>query len=217
MLPGEGDTAFDLVGDMVVDVAGRRRDSDRFDVNVLRRLEGFNEPVFRHGVDDLALYGGRLSADHPPTINRGLADIATSLRQETPGPVRARVSGHLDMIRASDNAFSLILRDGQMIRGIWLGTTVSPLRHHLDQDVVVNGTVAYRPSGAALRIDAEAIDTATPADQLFSKLPPSVAPVLRRPNLLHPQTASAGMRAVFGKWPGDETDEEILRTLAEVG
>jgi hypothetical protein len=215
-LPSENDTAFDVMGDMVTDVAKRLRDSDRFDVGVLQRLESFKEPVFHHGVDEIALLGGRLPDARPPTIDPALADIATSLYQETPAPVRARVAGHLDMIRASDKVFSLILRDGQKVRGIWLGASVGPLRHYLDQDVVVNGMVTYRPSGSVLRIDAEAIDAATHADRLFSKLPPPAALTLRRPNLLHPQTASTGMKAVFGKWPGDETDEEVLRTLAEV-
>jgi hypothetical protein len=31
-----------------------------------------------------------------------------------------------------------------------------------------------------------------------------------------PQTETTGMKAVFGKWPGDETDEEVLRTLAQI-
>jgi len=35
-------------------------------------------------------------------------------------------------------------------------------------------------------------------------------------SLLQPQTELAGMKAVFGKWPGDETDDEVLRTLAEI-
>jgi hypothetical protein len=214
--PGQDDTAFDVMGDMLTDVARRLRDSDRFDIGVLQRLEGFKKPVFHHGVDDVSLLGGRLPGDHPPTIDIQLTDIATSLYQETPAPVRARVSGHLDMIRVSDKVFVLILIDGQRVRGIWLGDSIAPLRHHLDQDVVVNGTVAYRPSGSALRIDAETIDATSASDQLFSKLPPPSGLTLRKPHLLQSQTAATGMKAVFGKWPGDETDDEILRTLAEV-
>jgi len=214
--PNQNDTAFDIMGDMVTDVASRLRDSDRFDVGVLQRLERFKEPVFHHGVDDISFLGGRLHADSPPTINQHLADIATSLYQETPNPVRARVTGHLDMVRASDKVFVLILKDSQQVRGIWLGDSPAPLRDHLDQDVVVNGMVAYRPSGLVLRIDAETIDVATSGDDVFSKLPAPAGLTLRKFHLLQPQTAVTGMKAVFGKWPSDETDEEILRTLAEV-
>ncbi|HEY1683170.1 MAG TPA: hypothetical protein VGG19_00275 [Tepidisphaeraceae bacterium] len=215
-LPSESDTAFDVMGDIVTDIAKHRRDSDRFDIGVLQHLERFKEPVFHHGVDDISIMGGRLSAEHPPRINSALTDIATSLYQETPVPVRARVMGHLDMIRASDKVFSLILNNGTKVRGIWLGATVAPLRQHLDQDVIINGMVTYRPSGGVLRIDAETVDTAASADRLFSKLPAPSGLTLRRTHLLQPQSASLGMKAVFGQWPGDETDEEVLRTLAEV-
>ncbi|HZL35359.1 MAG TPA: hypothetical protein VFC78_08615 [Tepidisphaeraceae bacterium] len=215
-LPVEADSAFDLLGDIITDVAQRRRDSDRFDIGVLQRLEGFKEPVFHHGVDEISLLGGRRCAGAPPRIDAALSDIAASLYQETPAPLRARIAGRLDMIRASDKVFTLILQDAQKVRGIWLGTTLAPLRDHLDQDVVINGMVTYRPSGSVLRLDAQTIDAAGPADQLFSRLPSPSGGVLRAPRLLQPQTGSAEMKAVFGKWPGDETDDEILRTLAEV-
>jgi hypothetical protein len=215
-LPNQSDTAFDVMGDIVTDIATHRRDSDRFDIGVLQRVERFKEPVFHHGVDNISLLGGRLSSEHPPTIDSALTDIATSLYQETPVPVRARVCGHLDMIRASDKVFSLILNDTAKVRGVWLGATIAPLRQHLDQDVVINGMVTYRPSGAVLRIDAETVDTASSADRLFSKLPAPSGLLLRKTHLLHPQSALLGMKAVFGHWPGDETDDEVLRTLAEV-
>jgi hypothetical protein len=179
-IPRQNDTAFDIMGDIVTDVAKNLRDSDRFDVRVLQHLESFKEPLFQNGVDEIAITGGRLPPKRPPIINSTVADIATSLYRETPAPVRARVMGHLDMIRASDKVFTLNLKDGQRVRGIWLGATVTALKDHYDQDVVVNGMITFRPSGTVLRFDAEA------------------------------------MRAVFGKWPGDETDDEILRTLAEV-
>ena len=31
-----------------------------------------------------------------------------------------------------------------------------------------------------------------------------------------PQTATTGINAIFGRWPGDETEEEILAALEEL-
>ncbi len=37
------------------------------------------------------------------------------------------------------------------------------------------------------------------------------------PNILHqPQGPDSGLNAVMGKWPGDESDEEILALLEEM-
>jgi hypothetical protein len=93
---------------------------------------------------------------------------------------------------------------------------VQPLSEHFGRAVIVNGTVAFRPSGSVLRIDAEAVDPASSTDLFFSKLPGPSNRMLRRPQFLHPQTAAAGMHAVFGHWPGDENDVEVLRTLEEI-
>jgi hypothetical protein len=49
---------------------------------------------------------------------------------------------------------------------------------------------------------------------------PSLRPgVLKKfdPRILHqPQGPDSGLNAVMGKWPGDETDEEILALLEEL-
>ncbi|HYE21803.1 MAG TPA: hypothetical protein VEA69_25410 [Tepidisphaeraceae bacterium] len=214
-LPEPQDTAFDLMGDVVNDVALKVRDSEKYDVGILQRLERFKRPIFGHGVDELRLLGGRLPAANPRKIDLCVTAAATSLYQQTPAPVRSRLAGRLDMIRASDKVFSLILKDGRQVRGIWLGDSIQPLREHVDQDVVVNGVVNFRPSGAVLRIDAEAVDAAGPADSFFSKLPAVTARLGRR-QILQPQTSSAGMRAVFGKWPGEESDEEVLQALEDI-
>jgi hypothetical protein len=214
--PDPTDTAFDIMGDILMDVARCARDSERFDSGILKRLEGFNHPVFDHGVDVILVRGDRLPTDSPPHIDRALAAIAASLYEQTPAPVRARVAGRLDVISPSSRTFSLILKDGRRVSGIWLGPTVQPLRDCLDREVVVNGVVAFRPSGSVLRIDAEAVDPASPSDQFFSKLPDPGKRQSLRPQLLQPQSSATGMSGVFGQWPGDESDEEVLQTLEEI-
>jgi hypothetical protein len=214
-LPSQSDSAFDVMGDTIHDVATRRKNSDRFDVGVLQRIEGFSEPVF-HGVDEIACFGGRLPVAQPPRIDRQLTTAAADLYMETPEPIRIRVSGKLDMLRVSDKVFTLILGDGQRVRGIWLGDSVSAIRHYLDQVVVVNGVASYRPAGSLLRIDVETIDQASSSDRLFSKIPASTATAARHATFFRNQTPSIGMKAVFGKWPGDETDSEVSDTLAEI-
>jgi hypothetical protein len=214
--PEATDTAFDLLADTVVDVANQARDSERFDSRILERLASFRKPVFGHGVDEIVLGGDRLPLDKPPRIDRRISDLAAMLHKETPAPVRARVAGKLEMVRATDKLFSLVLQDGQRVRGIWLGEAVDPLHELLGGEVVANGTVIFRPSGSVLRLDAETLDPAKASDSFFSKLPRPDDRTVPHSELLRPQTATSGMTAVFGKWPGDESEEETLQTLAEI-
>lgn len=48
---------------------------------------------------------------------------------------------------------------------------------------------------------------------LWSRVPPPLRGSLRTPKLRRPQTATSGVNAFFGRWPGDETDEELLEAL----
>jgi hypothetical protein len=88
---------------------------------------------------------------------------------------------------------------------------------HFGQNVVIGGTGIYRPSGALLRVDAEAMAPAGPNDNLFSVMPLATPRTIDMKELRRKQKAGGGMAAIFGKWPGDETEEELLAALKEMG
>lgn len=213
--PSQDDTGFDLLGDMLDHVANRVVDSERFDSQLLERLRGFGRPMKR-GIESIAVRGHRLRDRNPPKITKRITEIAMSLRETTPAESRVRVAGKLDMIRASDNVFELILDPGQRVRGVWVGGESSVLGDLWERQVVIDGSAVFRPSGSLLRVDAEGMKEASDGDRFFSKLP---TPTHRRANLAglrKSQTASTGANAVYGQWPGDESEEEILAALKEL-
>jgi hypothetical protein len=82
--------------------------------------------------------------------------------------------------------------------------------------VRVHGVAKFRPSGALLRVDAEQIEPAEGDVSLWSRLP---RPILTPMELRIPARAQgprSGVSAIFGKWPGDETEDEILEALDEL-
>src|SRR5690606_12691680 len=81
----------------------------------------------------------------------------------------------------------------------------------------VSGLVRYRPSGAVLRIEAEHLAPATEEDAAaWSKLPGALEAAEDVRSLWRPQGPRSGLAKIFGRWPGEETDEEIERFLAEL-
>jgi hypothetical protein len=214
--PPQTDTAFDLLGDIIGDVAARLADSERFDLGLLQRFERFNA-AFRRGVNSVAVLGDRLSSERPPCIDAKLAEDAASLHRETPAPQRVRICGKLDMIRDSDRVFNLILSAGERLRGVWTGGDTKQLADFFKASVVIGGTAVFRPSGRLLRVDAEAIDIAADNDVFFSTMP---QPTRRAPDireLSRKQKTRGGLSMIFGKWPGDETEAELLAALKEMG
>ena len=216
--PPESDTGFDLVGDMIQDVGRRVADSHRFDAGLLGRLKSFRSSRSRWGIESLVLHGHRLPEDEPVAMNDDVVACALELRTVIPEPIRARVAGALDMIRASDGSFELLLPSGDTVQGVLVGNQRDRLHDLWRQRVVIEGQAVFRPSGAPLRVEAEGIAAATDADQFFAKVPKPRAsgpgPLAAR--TAQPQTPKTGAGAIFGQWPGDETDEEILAALKEL-
>jgi hypothetical protein len=81
--------------------------------------------------------------------------------------------------------------------------------------VTISGVARFRPSGRLLLVDAEYLAPATPKDAIWERMPmarPGRASPVFTPM---PQDPFSGVGAFFGIWPGSESDEELLRALAE--
>ena len=82
--------------------------------------------------------------------------------------------------------------------------------------VLVVGTAVYRTSGNLLRVEAEDIQTGNDAPNLFSRLPTPSHAKLNSNDLRESQGKRSGMAAIMGKWPGEETEEEIEAALEQI-
>lgn len=211
--PQQTDTAFDLLGDIIQDISLNVEDSERYDSGLLHRVGLLSGAALKRGINSIVLLGDRLSAASPPRINSALAQSAKHLYRETPAPKRVRIAGKLDMIRDSDRVFNLILDAGERLRAVWTGGDTAELADYFKKSIVISGTAVFRPSGTLLRVDAEAIAMAGAKDSFFSTMP---KPAIRKPAVLRDRKKS-GLAEVFGKWPGNESEEELLQALKDMG
>ena len=84
------------------------------------------------------------------------------------------------------------------------------------RDVLVLGKAVFRPSGRLLRIDAHEVLAASESDLFFSKAPaPGRAEVELR-ELDRGRRPMNGVAAIFGNWPGDETEDQGQAALREL-
>jgi hypothetical protein len=122
-----------------------------------------------------------------------------------------RVVGFLDSFTISTRTCVLKLADGTSLKGN-VGPNVDQdrLKTLLGLDVVVEGTVAFRPSGRPLRIEIDHVAAATARDQLWQRTPRGE---LAGEQLMLP---SDELGPLFGQWPGDEDDEQVLAALREL-
>ncbi len=212
--PDPGDTCFDLLGDVILDVQNENVDSNRFDSRLLKKFKRFDQAI---GKDyrSISLFGHRFSIT-PAIINETTVANASRMVHGTPSPNRVRVVGTLDMIRASTEAFAIKLDDGQEVSGVIAGGDIENLSTLWQQRVLVLGDAIYRPSGSLLRIDAEQISIIDDASSMWSKMPKATRRPSDRTKLVRPQGPKSGLAAIIGKWPGDETDEEIDEAMRQL-
>ncbi|MFO0903196.1 MAG: hypothetical protein U0939_09365 [Pirellulales bacterium] len=211
--PAKDDTALDLLGDVLSDVALKNADSDRFDHDLLGRIAKFGS-VFKNGpFQELLVTSRRFPSDRPFRLTSGTAVCAKELLGRTPVPQRVRLVGELDGIVASTQRFSLLLDTGEHAMGVFAVENSEALRSLWQKRVVVCGMAIYRPSGRLLRVDAESIEAGDGESSLFSRLPSPPIATLDHQTLRQTQGPRSGVNALIGNWPGDETDEEIEALL----
>jgi hypothetical protein len=214
-LPSPEDTAIDLLADVLADVAAGNPDSDRFDPPLLRQLVRFGRALAQ-GFEAIEVLGQRHPPEQPARLDKGTLETAERFCAGTPAAQRARVAGILDMVRASTRTFAIRLEQDEELRGVLLVGDIPQIAPLVGKPVLVLGRVHYRPSGRALRIDAEEVRPAAGDVSVWSRIPPPRGRSVQVTTLRKLQGPRSGIAAVIGRWPGDESDEEIDAWLEEI-
>jgi hypothetical protein len=213
--PEPTDNGFDLFADVISDVAAGNADSDRFDRQLLQQIERFKNGL-NGTFQRLEFTGNRISASTPAIINSGIVETASRLSHNTPEPQQTRIVGTLDMIRSSTNTFAIKLKHGEEVRGVLTEGKVSQFTELVEQDVLILGKAIYRPSGKLLRIDADEVIPAGDHDRFFETIPKPKRSRFDLREVICEQKHKRGVAAIYGKWPGDESDEDIESALKEI-
>lgn len=214
--PKPNETALDILGYTLADISARKVLSNRFDLPLLARVRQLGK-ILKNGITDVSLGGHRLSyGQASPLIGKTFLDTVEHMLQNTPESRRARVHGKLDTARFNGRVLELLTNSGEHLRIAWTPHELPPLSDVLNRTVLIEGEAMFRPTGALLRIDADAIRLATAGDEFFSLSPrPTGNMPGRKVDLL--TRSCEGFKGITGTWPGDESIEDLLDTLAELG
>lgn len=201
-------SALDLFEEGLQDAVAGREDSDRFDdglVQVFYRLAN----IFTHGIDSVRFVNGQDLPIGPTDVQH-----IENLRSRTPAPQAVRLAGKIESIRHSDRMFLIELESGEKLRGIADAVDEAEPQAVWGKVAVVVGKAVFRPSGRALRIDAEKIGLAGRRDsEMYGRLPQPILRPLDPRSLRESQGAKSGINALWGKWPGDESESDVQEAL----
>jgi len=207
------DTALQIVGRIIQEIRREDRSSDLYDRSLLNKISKW-QPLLDKGLQGVAFPDGNHRRDVPVTLDSIVATNARRLSQQTPEPRQVRIVGKLDMVRHSTRSFELLLASGEPVRGVLVDGTADALQKHFGNQITVLGKAIYRPSGTLLRLDASEILDTTEGQEAFSSIPSAFSAPQRVERKL--QTSRTGVSAFFGIWPGNESDDELMASLAEI-
>ena len=209
--PFHGDcTALDLLEDSIDEASRGQLDTDLYDQGLLSTLRNFDR-VLRSGYE--AMEFGDVARPRPVIVGRETVDQMDRLLRATPPPQAARISGKLDTIRHSDRMFTLLLEDGQSLKGVAEGIATEKLAELFGSIVLVTGRAVFRPSGRILRLDADGVEGAGDGRAVWSTVPMPLFDSLDGAALRRPQGPRSGVNAIIGRWPGDEDDATFAGAL----
>ncbi len=206
------ETALDLFGKLVADVRSQASSSDSYDEPLLQRLSSW------HG-----LFQTKVSAIRLPTssfmssgaqLDESVVTGAKTLSSRIPAPRQVRLVGKIDMVRWSTRSMAIRVEDGTEYRCAVVGEDIGELGQYGDKEVTVIGKAIYRPTGTVLRLDVQQILETTVGREAYSLIPVSFES--RHEPDRTKQTSRRGLSVVFGSWPGEESDEDLLASLAEI-
>ncbi len=190
-------------------------EAELFDQPLLQRFAGLAK-VLSDGVEGIEITGEEEWVGEPLTIEPKHLRCVEKLLEKTPPPQRVRVGGTLDTIRHSDRMFSLVLESGESVKGVADTLSAGRLASLFGEDVIVQGRAFFRPSGRVLRVQADTIIPAEGDLGPWSSAPRPIMAGIEQRTLIKEQGPRSGLNAIYGGWPGDESDEQLESALAEM-
>jgi len=217
-VPSPDETAITVLSKTIADAENENLDSDNLDRGVLETLTEFKRLL--NGTDvKIELTSEKRKQDRFRLDSVSYQKI-NNIKNETPEPQAVLLTGFLNMIQHSQRRFELTMENGQTVRGKMDETTINieQMRSLWSKKVTVKGVLYYTPSKKPRFLEAEIITSKQTGDDIFNTIPiPFKAP----DPLLQAQSRLVGtpegiVSEIWGKWPGDESIEELLEELKEI-
>lgn len=206
------ETAVGLFADALATTLAEDRDAALADKPLLETCLAFAR-ITAEGYGAIEI-GGLLHRQRPVVVKAAEVQAIEKLYSDTPEPQAVRLVGVLDTISATKPGVVLILEDGQRVRAVLEAHEPDALKRLFGSKILVSGMAHYRPSGKLWRVSVELMKKAEAQDEVWSKPPrPRAAAAPFEPA---PQDAVSGVSAFFGTWPGDESDEQLLKALGDI-
>jgi hypothetical protein len=208
------DTAISILSKSIADACAQNMESDYFDSGVLDALLSFNT-ITKKYAKELIITSKTKTADNFKISSEEIKKIK-KIKIETPTPHTIVIAGFFNLIENSNRRFQLKLEDGKSIEGIMDPLLVDSenMRELWGKKVTLKGKAIYKPSGKLRSLEAQLVKPFESGDKILQKIPGARKHTKQIVELvMEKKSNQQALRKMWGKWPGDESIEELLALL----
>jgi len=213
-VPAPDETALTVLAKSVADAEREYLDSERYDLGVLDTLLGFKRILAEDNIKiRLTSVKGRRDSF---TLDSDAFQKIEKIKTSTPEPQATLLTGYLNMIQHSERKFDLRLENGQTVRGRIDESLISleQLRGLWGKKVTIKGILHFAASQKPRLFEAQVINPRQAGDEILAAvdLPLEIPDVVAK---VRKETEHGVVSEIWGKWPGEESVQEILGALRE--
>lgn len=211
--PEPEDTAISFISRSMRDLSAENMESDYYDAGVLSSLLEL-KPFLTGRARTIKIHcDTRVSDDFD--IDFPIIEKIEKLRIRIPEPRVLMLAGNLEQVAYSSKRFQIHLPDGQVIQGRINDEFMSSedLRHLWGKKVCAKGVVNFRPSGKIRLIEAQMLKPMEEGEEIFETSPVVQTQFEFAKQLQSEASRRDWLKDITGKWPGDESIEDIMKEI----
>jgi len=213
-LPEPNDTALTIWANSFNEATTEKYESELYDKGLLTSFISFKDFIkkYAQSIEIDSAYDKKI--DRLKIDNIQLEKIQ-KLTASIPESRKIVLSGSIDVIEHFAGRFKLNLENGEKIQGA-IDKEILDLeimRNYWGKKVTVKGLADYKPNGKIRFIKADLIKLFEEREKLFQEYMAFEEPRDILYKVSRTQDEISPLKEIWGKWPGDETIEEILAAL----
>lgn len=213
--PEPTDTALSILAKSVSSIEKGELESEDYDKAMLDTLMGFKQ-LLEQKTSVVKLIDARDSTTMF-SINENAFQKMQKIQASFPAPQPIIVSGELDMLEKSTRKFKLRVEDGHVLYGRAPEGAVSlqEMKSMFGAKVTVRGIMHFTANGKPRLLEADLIRGYEEGDLLFEQLKATADLKTQMYRAKEKNRNGDIVSDIWGKWPGDESIEELLELIRD--
>ena len=213
-LPDPNDTALTVWANSYNEATSEKYESEFYDKGLLTSFISFKDFINKHAqsIEIDSTYDKKISRLR---IDNQQLERVQKLTASIPESRKIVLSGFIDIIEHFAGRFKLNLENGEKIQGAidkeFLDLEI--MRNYWGKKVTIKGLADYKPNGKIRFVKADLIKPFEEAEKLFQEYMVFEEPRNFVYEISQAQTDFSPLKEIWGKWPGDESIDDILAAL----